>query len=160
MMFGSLRSPYSPPNGSLPHTYVDQLLDEKGRQIWRISPEESVFDALHKMSRLGVGSLAVVSGTELLGLITERDYARKVVLEGRSSQDTQVSEVMSCVLITVSPETSTAECLSRMTDAAVRYLPVLSNGELVGVLSSGDILRSMTRQQGYLLCELERYVGG
>ena len=160
MMFSSLRSSYPPPQGSLPLTYVDQLLVEKGHQIWIISPDDSVLSAIYTMSRRGVGCLAVVSDHALLGLITERDYARKVLLAGRSSQDTHVSEVMSDALITVRPKTTTAECLSRMTAETVRYLPVLSDGELVGMLSSGDILRSMMRQQGYLLRELERYVAG
>jgi len=138
---------------------VSGILDDKGTEVWGVAPRDTVLDALTMMADRNVGAVLVVDGGELVGILTERDYARKVVLRSRGSSETPVSEIMTCVVHTVSPSTPVAECMELMTDRRVRHLPVLDDGQnLVGVVSIGDVVKAMIAQQRDLITQLERYI--
>ena len=137
---------------------VQKLLDAKGHAIWSVSPDDMVYDAVAEMAEKGCGALLVMEGDELKGIISERDYARQVVLEDRSSKETKVSEIMTCDVITAEPGRSVEECLTLMTDKRIRHLPIMSDGRLVGMVSIGDLVKSIIAEQRYLIQQLEQYI--
>lgn len=140
---------------------VRSILEAKGHEIWSIAPEATVFDAIAEMARRGVGALVVLSARELAGIISERDYARKVILEGRSSKACQVSEIMTpAPLVTVTPEQTVDACLRLVTQRHVRHLPVLDGQELQGMISIGDLVKAIISSQAYTIDQLHTYIAG
>lgn len=139
---------------------VRQLLDQKGSEVFSITPEEPVLEAIKRMAERGVGALLVMRGEQLVGLISERDYARKIVLQGKSSRETPVSDIMSRELITVRPVDTIERCMDLMTNQRIRHLPVIDSGRVVGLLSIGDVLKAMMAVQARQIEQLERYITG
>jgi CBS domain-containing protein len=139
---------------------VKQLLARKGHEVWTIDAEEPVLEAIQVMSDKHVGALPVTRNGELAGVISERDYARKVILMGRSSAETPVWEIMSSPVITVSPEEDVRQCMQLMTEKRIRHLPVIEAGELVGVISIGDLVRAVIEEQDQTIEHLERFISG
>jgi len=141
-------------------TTVERVLGKKGREIWTIGPDESVYDAIVLMAEREVGALPVVTAGDLAGIISERDYARKVILKGRSSKATPVRDIMTSHVVTVSPEQTIDNCMSLMTEHHIRHLPVVEDGGLVGMLSIGDVVKSIISQREDEIQDLERYITG
>lgn len=139
---------------------VKDILDVKGREIYSIEPDASVYDAMKLMADKEIGSLVVMEGTKLVGLISERDYARKVILMGRSSKSTQVREIMTTRVVYAQPEQNIEECMALVTEKRVRHLPVIDEGRLVGVISIGDLVKSIISEQKFIIEQLERYIRG
>jgi|SRR5579862_3759548 len=139
---------------------VRNLLPSKGRVVWSIAPEASVFSALELMSEKQVGCLVVLSGGYLAGIVSERDYARKVILKGRSSHETQVREIMSSPVLFVKPQQSVDECMRLMSTRRVRHLPVLEGDTVVGMLSIGDLVNWMVNSQQHTIRQLHSYIAG
>ncbi len=137
---------------------VKQLLDQKGHEVLSIGPDDSVFDAIKKMADNDVGSLVVTEGEKLVGIITERHYARNVFLKGKSSPETTVREIMSTHVVCARPEQSVEECMAVMTDKAVRHLPVLEKKQLIGVVSIGDLVKNIISDQKFVIEQLEHYI--
>jgi CBS domain-containing protein len=138
---------------------VRQLLNRKGSEVLSISPQATVREALTLMASRNVGALMVLDKGELVGVITERDYARKVILMGRTSKDTRVEEVMSTELTTVRPDQSVTDCMELMTDKRIRHLPVVDDSGLCGVISIGDVVMSVISVQASTIEHLEGYIG-
>ncbi len=132
-------------------TTVKQILSEKGHGVWSTAPDTSVFDALKFMSEKSVGALVVVDDQTVVGVFSERDYARKVILKGKSSKKLPVS---------VKPENTTEECMALMTEKHIRHLPVVVENELVGVISIGDVVKAIISQQEFVIAQLENYITG
>lgn len=141
-------------------TTIQQLLDEKGREVLSIGPDETVLDAIKKMADNDVGSLVVLEGEKLVGIVTERHYARNVYLKGRSSPKTTVKEIMSTRVVCAWPEQSVEECMAVMTDKAVRHLPVLEKKQLIGIISIGDLVKNIISGQKFIIEQLELYISG
>ena len=141
-------------------TTVKHLLDRKGRRVHSIRPDASVFDALKIMAEKNIGSLVVLEDDKLVGIITERIYAREIALKGRTSAQTSVRDVMSTNVICVRPEQSVEECMAVMTAKTVRHLPVLERGRIVGLVSIGDMVNSIIRDQEFIIDQLEHYIQG
>lgn len=141
-------------------TTVRELLEGKGHDVWSIGPDASVYDALVLMAEKGVGALVVVSDNTPVGLISERDYARKLVLEGRNSRETPVRDVMTRRVFGVGPDQTVEECMALMTDKRIRHLPVTAGTELIGVVSIGDLVKAIIAQQQFLIEQLENYISG
>jgi signal-transduction protein with cAMP-binding, CBS, and nucleotidyltransferase domain len=141
------------------HT-IRQILQEKGGDIWSVSPDDTVYDTIRLMATKGVGALIVMKDDQLFGIISERDYARKVILEGRSSRDTTVGDICSSPAITISPKAQAEEGLALMTNKRIRHLPVVEDGQLLGVVSIGDLVNVIIGDQQQLIEQLERYVSG
>lgn len=139
-------------------TTVQEILNEKGHDLYRIGPDHSVLDALRLMAEQEIGALPVVDGERLVGLISERDYARKVILLDRSSSDTPVRDIMMTRVPCVSPARTVEECMALMTDKRVRHLPVLRDGHLVGLVSIGDLVKSIIDEQQFIISQLELYI--
>jgi CBS domain-containing protein len=139
---------------------VRSLLQTKGHAVWTIAPAASVFEALKLMADKNVGALLVLEGDELAGVISERDYARKVVLKGRSSVDTPVRDIMTADVIAVHPDQTVEECMALMTDKHIRHLPVVADGQLVGIVSIGDVVKSIITDQGFMIEQLTSYISG
>ncbi len=139
---------------------VRQLLRAKGHDVWHIAPDASVYDALKLMADKEVGALLVLEGEDLIGIISERDYARKVILKEKSSMDTPVREIMTHEVISVRPEQTIQECMALMTDKRIRHLPVLENDQLIGIISIGDVVKAIISQQEFMIEQLERYIEG
>jgi CBS domain-containing protein len=139
---------------------VQHLLDRKGKELISIVQDASVFDAIKLMADRGVGSLLVMDGTDLKGIVTERDYARKVIIKGRSSESTQVREIMSIDLITATPQQSVNECMTMMTDKRIRHLPVVAGDEVVGLISIGDLVQAIISDQQEEIEQLGQYISG
>lgn len=139
---------------------VRQLLAGKGSSVHTISPDASVFDALKVMAERNVGALLVMDGTHLAGLISERDYARKVVLLGRVSKDTPVADIMTREVVCVDPAKGVDECMALMTARHFRHLPVMEGERIVGIISIGDVVKSLLDHQQFTIQQLERYVVG
>lgn len=137
---------------------VQQLLDSKGYDIWSVSPDASVYEAIETMADKGCGALLVMTGNQLKGIISERDYARKVILAGGASKDMKVSEIMTANVITVQPSHRVEECLSVMTEKRIRHLPVVEGDKVVGMMSIGDLVKAIIAKQAFLIAELERYI--
>ena len=139
---------------------VNQVLLVKGGQIYSVAPTDSVLTAIEIMATRHVGALLVMNQTTLLGIISERDYARKVILKNRSSHDTAVSEIMTAAPVTVTPDTTVHRCMEIMTEGRFRHLPVLESGRVVGMLSIGDLVKAVIADQGRQIEQLERYIAG
>ena len=139
---------------------VKHLLDEKGRNVYAISPGEPVLAAIRAMAEHGIGALLVLDGDILVGVISERDYARKIILNNRSSSDTPVRDVMTPTVITVSPADSVDTCMRLCTDSRVRHLPVVDGGKVIGVVSIGDLVKAVISEQGVQIEQLQRYIAG
>jgi CBS domain-containing protein len=139
---------------------VQQLLDHKPRGIHSIAPEEPVLAAIRKMAEHHIGALLVMSGDKLAGIVSERDYARKVVLLGRSSTETLVSAIMTSKVVTVGPKQDAHDCMRLMTDKRIRHLPVVSNDRVIGILSIGDLVRAVIEEQERTIADLETYIHG
>jgi len=137
---------------------VGRLLESKGGEIWSVGPEASVFDAIALMAEKSCGALLVMDGARMAGIVSERDYARKVILAGRSSKDTLVSDVMTSDVVSVEPGRSIEECLSLMTDRRIRHLPVIDGEKVLGVVSIGDLVKAIVAEQRYLIAQLEQYI--
>ena len=141
-------------------TTVRQLLVLKGDYIWSIQPDASVFEALRLMADKDVGALLVMAGEKMAGILSERDYARKVVLSGKVSRETTVSEIMTPKVFTVHPDQTIEECMEMMTAKRVRHLPVVENDRVVGMISIGDVVRDIIYRQRETIKGLEKYVSG
>ncbi|MCE5231999.1 MAG: CBS domain-containing protein [Mizugakiibacter sp.] len=139
---------------------VKHLLEAKGRQVFAIEPERPVLDAVKAMAEHRIGALLVMRGGDLAGIVSERDYARKVVLHGRASADTPVAEIMSAPVVTVGPESTVEECMRLCTDRRVRHLPVVERGKLIGVVSIGDLVKATIDEQAEQIEHLQRYIAG
>lgn len=137
---------------------VRHVLDRKGHSTHAIGPDVTVLEALKRMAEHEVGALLVMQGDTVLGLISERDYARKVALLGRSSRDTPVSQIMSSPVITVTPDDTIEACMRLVTDKRIRHLPVLERGRVVGVLSIGDLVKTVIGEQRQTIEQLEAYI--
>jgi CBS domain-containing protein len=139
---------------------VNQLLQVKGNQIFFVTPQDSVLRAIEIMATRHVGALLVMNEGVLIGIISERDYARKVILKNRSSHDTPVSDIMTSPAISVSPEESVHHCMQLMTEGRFRHLPVIKAGRVVGMLSIGDLVKAVIQEQTAHIEQLERYIAG
>jgi CBS domain-containing protein len=139
---------------------VSQLLQIKGTQIFSVAPQDSVLRAIEIMATKHVGALLVMSGGSLIGIISERDYARKVILKNRSSHDTPVSDIMTSPAISVTPEDTVHRCMELMTEGRFRHLPVMKGGRVVGMLSIGDLVKAVIQEQSQHIEQLERYIAG
>ena len=139
-------------------TLVKQLLAAKGDAVWKISPEASVYEALEMMAEKNVGSLVVLDGGKLSGILSERDYARKVILQNKASTKIPVREIMSTTVYCVAPDSTIEQCMALMTEKRIRHLPVLKDDELVGVVSIGDVVKAIMSTQEFLIEQLENYI--
>lgn len=139
---------------------IKQLLQTKGTAVWTITPDASVFDAIKLMSDKGVGALPVVEEDKLVGIISERDYARKVILQGRSSRDTRIREIMTTKVYYIRTQQSIEDGMALMTDKRIRHLPVFENERMIGIISIGDLVREIISQQEFLIGQLENYITG
>ena len=139
---------------------IQTLLKKKGYDVWSIAPDASVYDAIHLMAEKAVGALLVMDGPKLVGVISERDYARKIILEGRSSENTKISEIMSSEVITTGPDNRIEECMAIMTERRIRHLPVLDGNEVLGVISLGDLVKYIIAEQQFVIEQMERYING
>ena len=137
---------------------VRELLGKKGGQVWSVSPGSTVYDALQLMAAKNIGAVLVRDGDQLLGIVSERDYARQVILKGKSSRDTPVREIMTTRVVCVVPERTVEDCMALMTDKHIRHLPVLANGTLVGVLSIGDVVKAVISEKQFRIEQLENYI--
>jgi CBS domain-containing protein len=139
------------------HT-INQVLNAKGPGIYSVAPEEAVLEAIRIMAEKHVGALLVMRGRELVGIISERDYARKVVLLGRSSADTPVSQIMSAPVVSVTPDATINQCLAIMSEKHIRHLPVVERGDVRGMLSIGDCVKAVIDDQKHHIEDLERFI--
>ena len=139
---------------------IESILNQKSGQIWSVSPDATVYDAVALMAEKNVGALVVVENGQLVGIISERDYTRKVMLRGKRSRETSVREIMSSQLTTVDPKQSVDDCLRFMTEKRIRHLPVVNEGTICGVISIGDLVKHIISVQGAAIEQLERYISG
>src|SRR6266540_520738 len=139
---------------------VSDILRGKGNEVLQIEATETVFDAIKRMVEANVGSILVTDGGQIVGILTERDYLRKITLEGRTSRDTQVGEIMSSPLVYVTPQTTIEECMAVMTDRRIRHLPVVEEDDVVGVVSIGDVVKYQSREQSFQIQYLTDYISG
>jgi CBS domain-containing protein len=139
---------------------VKHLLAQKGSEVWSIDVEAPVLEAIQVMADKHVGALPVTRNGELVGVISERDYARKVILLGRSSVETRVSQIMSSPVITVTPDLDVRQCMQLVTHKRIRHLPVIDGGRMVGVISIGDLVRAVIEEQEHTIEQLERFIAG
>ena len=141
-------------------TKLQLLLDDKGSGVWSVHPDDTVLDAIKLLAQKDIGALIVIENDKPVGIFTERDYARKVYLRGKSSLDTAVREIMVSPVICVSPDQSVNECLALMTEKRFRHLPVVIDGRLVGMVSIGDLVKSVIDDQKFEIEQLEHFVHG
>jgi len=139
---------------------IRELLDDKGTEIWSIAPTDSVYDALALMAEKNVGALLVMDRDRLVGILTERDYTRDVVLQGRTARETQASEIMTSRPVCVGPEQTVEECMALMSDKRVRHLPVIEGDRVVGLISIGDAVKATISEQRFIIKQLEQYISG
>jgi len=139
---------------------IRQLLEQKGRTVYTIGPDESVFEAIRRMAEKGIGALVVTESETPVGIVTERDYARKVILKGRSSKETPVREIMSSPVIFVRPEQTIEEAMGLMTEKKIRHLPVEEDGRLAGIISIGDVVKAIIENQKFTIEQLTSYIQG
>ena len=137
---------------------IKQILDTKGYAVWSIHPQASVFAAIQQMAEKEVGALVVVEGDAVVGIISERDYARKVALKDRLSRETAVRDIMTADVIYVRLDQSIEECMSIVTEKRIRHLPVLDGGRLVGIISIGDLVKTIIAEQQFIIEQLEHYI--
>jgi CBS domain-containing protein len=138
---------------------VSHILEEKGHDVLQIEADASVFEAVKRMVEANVGSLLVTERGEIAGIVTERDYLRRVTVEGRTDKETSVREIMSSPLVVVTPQTSIDECMALMTDRRIRHLPVTDRGGVVGIVSIGDVVKFKSKQQSFEIKFLHEYIG-
>ena len=141
-------------------TTVRDLLRIKGNEVWSIAPDASVYEALTLMAEKDIGALLVLDGGQLAGILSERDYARKIVLKGKTSRETAVREIMTGKVMWTRPEQTIEECMALMTNKRIRHLPVLDEGRLIGVISIGDVVKSIISEQEFMIEQLENYITG
>lgn len=141
-------------------TTVRSVLHAKDNNIWSIAPDAIVFDALKIMAEKNIGALLVMQKEKVVGIFSERDYARKIVLKGESSHTTAIKDVMTSGVLSVHPEQSIDECMALMTNKHVRHLPVLENGNLIGIISIGDVVKAIISEHEYTIKQLENYITG
>ena len=139
---------------------VKDILDSKGHEIWSVTSSSTVYDAVKLMAEKGIGSLLVMDDDRLVGIVTERDYARKIVLEDKSSRECAVRDVMTRKVLCVSPERTIDECMALMTEQRARHLPVLEHKRVIGVISIGDLVKAMISEQQFLIDQLQHYISG
>ncbi len=139
---------------------VNDLLRAKGHALWSIGPDATVYQALELMAQKDVGALVVLEAGALAGILSERDYARKVILHGKSSRETPVRAIMTRRVFTVQPEQTLADCMTLMTAHHIRHLPVVAGGELAGLVSIGDVVKGIISEQEFLIEQLEKYING
>jgi CBS domain-containing protein len=137
---------------------LSEILDEKGSGVYEIDAGASVYDAVERMVDLGVGSLLVTEGGDVAGIVTERDYLRRVTLEGRTDRETCVREIMSSPLVVATPETTIDECMALMTDRRIRHVPVVEDDRVVGLVSIGDLVKFQSREQSFEIQYLTQYI--
>lgn len=140
--------------------FTKQLLELKGDNVITIDPNSSVYDAIKIMADKHIGALPVMEDNNLVGIITERDYARNVILKGKSSKITPVKEIMTSNVLCAKPNHSLEECMALMTDKRVRHLPVIDNGKMIGIISIGDLVKSIISEQKFMIEQLEHYISG
>jgi CBS domain-containing protein len=141
-------------------TTVKQILDQKGHKVWDVSPEDLIIDALQLMAEKNVGALLVIDRGQVVGVISERDYARKVDLVGKNASNTRVREIMTRDVIYIEPNQTVEGCMALMTNKRIRHLPVLEAGMLVGVISIGDIVKAVISDKEFMIEQLESYITG
>ena len=141
-------------------TTVGSILRSKGNTIWSVTPDATVFDALKIMAEKNIGALMVLQKEIVVGIFSERDYARKIVLKGESIHSAVMKDVMTSAVLTVHPEQSLEECMALMTAKHVRHLPVLQNGNLIGLISIGDVVKAIISEHEYTIKQLENYITG
>ncbi len=139
---------------------VSDILNDKGHEVFSVSPGDSVFDSLKLMAEKEVGALLVMDGDKLVGIVTERDYARKIILEGKSSKSSTIEEVMTRHVLCASPERTVDECMALMTDKRARHLPVVDHKKVVGIVSIGDLVKAVISEQQVLIDRLQHYISG
>lgn len=139
-------------------TRVEQILAEKGRDVFTVSPDATVLEALELLSRHNVGALAVTEGQQLVGMFSERDYARKVILQGRASRDTPVRDSMTADVVTVGPGDDMSHCMQLMTEHRIRHLPVIADERLAGMISVGDVVKVVMEEQRFMIEQLQSYI--
>lgn len=139
---------------------VRQLLDAKGHEVWSINPDASVFEAIELMATKSIGALIVIEEAGPVGIVSERDYARKVILKGRSSRQTPVREIMTTRVVYAKIDQTVEECMALMTEKRIRHLPVMDNNDLTGVISIGDLVKSIIDEQQFIIEQLEQYISG
>lgn len=141
-------------------TTVAQLLDSKGRHIWSVGPQDVVYDAIKLMADKGIGALIVMEGGSLVGILSERDYARKIILKGKSSKQTTVDDIMTRDVLCARPGQNVEECMAVMTEKHVRHLPVIEEKQVVGMVSIGDLVKTIIAEQKLTIEQLEHYISG
>ena len=139
---------------------VERILKQKGSEVYSVPPDVTVYEALEKMADKNVGALVVMDANELVGIFSERDYVRKVILKGRSSREMLVNEIMSSPVVTVNPRTTIDDCMHRMTDKRCRHLPVVEGEKVLGVVSIGDLVNWIIKEQDHTIHQLEEYITG
>ena len=139
---------------------VQDILNTKGSDVWSVKPDDIIYDAIKLMADKGIGALLVMEEDKLVGIVTERDYARKVVLEGKSSREASIREVMTTKVLCVTPERTIDECMALMTDKRIRHLPVVEHKQVVGFLSIGDLVKAVISEQKILIDQLQHYISG
>jgi len=140
--------------------FVRQILQKKGTTVWSIAPDDTVFDALKLMAEKEVGALLVIDGDKLAGIFSERDYARKVILKGRSSRSLPVRDIMTTDVLYIHPDLELEECMAIMTEKRLRHLPVMENDALTGIISIGDVVKAVIDEKEFLISQLENYIHG
>jgi CBS domain-containing protein len=149
------------PHGESPMKSVAQILKSKHEQaVQTVTPSTSVLDAVKRLAEKNIGALLVMDDAKIVGIITERDYARKIVLMGRSSKETPVRDIMTSPVMYVRPDQTNEECMALMTDNRVRHLPVVDGGKLIGLVSIGDLVKDIISEQKFIIDQLEHYIKG
>ncbi len=139
---------------------VQQILSAKPREVWSVSPSQSVYEALELMAQKDIGAVLVLENNKVIGIFSERDYARKVILKGKSSRETTVGELMTRDVLYIRPDQSLEECMALMTDKRIRHLPVIQNDKLIGIVTIGDVVKAIISDQEFTIHELENYISG
>ena len=139
---------------------IKEILKKKGTEIWSVTPASKVFDALQLMAEKNIGAVLVIENERLVGILSERDYARKVILQGQSSKEIEVREIMSSKVLFVTPQLSVEDCMALMIDKRLRHLPVFENDKLIGIISIGDVVKSVLDEKKYQIAQLEQYITG
>jgi CBS domain-containing protein len=139
---------------------VEQILNAKGSDVWSVTPDATVLEAIKLMAEKEVGALLVMTGEKPVGIVSERDYARKVILKGRSSKKTSIQDIMTTHVVYASPDQSIEQCMALMTEKRIRHLPIMDGKRLRGMLSIGDLVKAVIAEQKLVISELERYISG